>query len=75
MKLGLHINDFAWPVGPERTGPILAEIARAAEASGFERIAVMDHVWQHPYAGAPEGPVRGGVNSVPPPRLENGAAR
>ena len=58
MKLGLHLNDFAWPVAPERLGPLLAEIAQAAEAAGFSAIAVMDHVWQHPYAGqGPEGPV------------------
>jgi F420-dependent oxidoreductase-like protein len=58
VKLGLHINDFAWPVAPDRLGPTVAEIAQAAEAAGFDRIAVMDHVWQHPYAGGgPEGPV------------------
>ena len=49
----------AWPVGPERIGPILAELARAAEAAGFATIAVMDHVWQHPYAGGPERSRRG----------------
>ena len=58
MKLGLHLNDFGWPVGPDRFGATLTEIARAGEAAGFATIAVMDHVWQHPYAGTgPEGPV------------------
>ena len=65
MKLGLHINDFAWPVAPERLAPTLAEIARAGEAAGFAAIAVMDHVWQHPYAGGgPEGPVLEGYATL-----------
>lgn len=55
MKLGLHINDFAWPVEPGDIGSTLAEIARAAETAGFASIAVMDHVWQHPIMGGPEG--------------------
>lgn len=57
MKLGLHINDFSWPVGRDRFGSTLAEIARAGEAAGFASIAVMDHVWQHPMIGGPEKPV------------------
>lgn len=58
MKLGLHLNDFAWPVPADRVAATVAAIARAGEAAGFEAIAVMDHVWQHPYAGGgPEGPV------------------
>jgi F420-dependent oxidoreductase-like protein len=56
VKLVLHINDFNWPIPPDRFGPILAEIARAAEAAGFERIAVADHLWQAPQAGGPEVP-------------------
>jgi F420-dependent oxidoreductase-like protein len=58
VKLGLSLNDFAWPVPPERLGPLLTEIAQAAEASGFDAIAVMDHVWGHTYGGGgPEDPV------------------
>ena len=58
MQLGLHLNDFAWPTVPDQVGPLLGEIAQAGEAAGFSTIAVMDHVWQHPYAGqGPEGPV------------------
>jgi F420-dependent oxidoreductase-like protein len=54
----LHINDFAWPVAPDRLGATVAEIAQAGEAAEFDTIAVMDHVWQHPYGGGgPEGPV------------------
>jgi F420-dependent oxidoreductase-like protein len=57
VKLGLHINDFAWPVGADQFGPTLTAIAQSAEAAGFDAIAVMDHVWQHPIVGGPEQPV------------------
>jgi F420-dependent oxidoreductase-like protein len=57
VKLALHINDFSWPVEPDRVGPTIAEIAAAAEAAGFDTVAVMDHVWQHPMVGGPEQPV------------------
>lgn len=54
MKLGLHIYDFTWPGGASQIGPTLIEIARAAEATGFDRISTMDHVWQSRYLGGPE---------------------
>jgi len=40
MKLAFHINDYAWEGGAARLGPQLAEIARAGEAAGFDRIGV-----------------------------------
>lgn len=46
MKLGLQIPDYTWAAGPERLGPGLAEIARAADEAGFEYIGVPDHLWQ-----------------------------
>jgi F420-dependent oxidoreductase-like protein len=52
MKLVLHINNFSWP--GTHFGPTLAEIARTADACGFDRIGVADHVWQHPIMGGPE---------------------
>jgi F420-dependent oxidoreductase-like protein len=55
MRLGLHIPDFTWPNGPERLGPDLAEVVSAADAAGFDRISVMDHVWQIQMVGPPEG--------------------
>jgi F420-dependent oxidoreductase-like protein len=54
MKLGLHIPNFTWPNGPARLGPELAEVASAADAAGFDRISVMDHVWQIKTVGSPE---------------------
>ena len=54
MKLGLQLNSFDWDGGPARFGDTLAEIARSAEDSGFDRIGVADHLWQHPIMGGPE---------------------
>lgn len=46
MRLGVHIPDFTWPGGPSALGPDLAAIARAVDSGGFDRLSVMDHVWQ-----------------------------
>lgn len=54
MKLGLHVSDFTWPGGPQRLGPDLAAVARRAEDAGFDRLSVMDHVWQIAHNGPPE---------------------
>src|SRR3954453_2397818 len=65
MKLGLHINDFAWPVAAEKLSTPVAEIGQAGEAAGFTTIAVMDHLWQHPYGGGgPEAPVLEGYGTL-----------
>jgi F420-dependent oxidoreductase-like protein len=52
VKLGLHIADFTWPEGAPRLGPVLADVASAADEAGFDRISVMDHLWQ--IFGTPE---------------------
>jgi len=54
VKLGLHISNFTWPEGPARLGPVLGDIASAADEAGFERISVMDHLWQIGVIGPPE---------------------
>jgi F420-dependent oxidoreductase-like protein len=54
MRLGVQLNSFDWEGGPERFGSTLADIARAAEEAGFDRIGVADHLWQHPIMGGPE---------------------
>ncbi len=56
MKLGLQINDYTWPGAPASLGPTLAEIVKTADGYGFDRIGVVDHLWQHPYLGGPENP-------------------
>ncbi|KUL32711.1 LLM class F420-dependent oxidoreductase [Actinoplanes awajinensis] len=54
MRLGLHISNFTWPDGTSHLGTTLAEIASAADEAGFERISVMDHLWQIGMIGPPE---------------------
>jgi F420-dependent oxidoreductase-like protein len=54
MKLGLHLSDFTWPGGPKRLGADLAAVARSADEAGFDRLSVMDHVWQIGHLGPPE---------------------
>jgi F420-dependent oxidoreductase-like protein len=51
MKIGLQIPDFSTPRGPERLGAELVTVARTADESGFEYIAVMDHFFQIPVVG------------------------
>jgi len=43
MKIGLQIVKFDWPAHPANTGAKLAEIARTADAVGFDSLWVMDH--------------------------------
>src|SRR6202161_3502955 len=54
MKLGLHISDFTWDGGAPELRFKAADIARHAEDGGFDRISVMDHVWQIGHIGPPE---------------------
>lgn len=54
MKLGLHISDFTWPGGGPEIATRLARIAQTAEEAGFDRISVMDHVFQIGHIGPPE---------------------
>jgi F420-dependent oxidoreductase-like protein len=54
MRLGLHVPDFTWPGGPPQIGADLGQIARTAEDVGFDRLSVMDHVWQIGIVGPPE---------------------
>jgi F420-dependent oxidoreductase-like protein len=54
MKLGLHISDFTWSGGAANIGADIARLAVAAEDAGFDRVSVMDHVWQIHMIGPPE---------------------
>ncbi|HEX8972750.1 LLM class F420-dependent oxidoreductase [Oryzihumus sp.] len=54
MKLGLHIADFTWDGGPSALRQQLGEVARGAEQAGYDRVSVMDHVWQIGHLGPPE---------------------
>ncbi len=54
MKLGLHIADFTWEGGPAALRQQLGDVAARAEQAGYDRISVMDHVWQIGGLGPPE---------------------
>jgi F420-dependent oxidoreductase-like protein len=54
MRLGLHISNFTWPDGAPRIGAVLGDVATAADEAGFDRISVMDHLWQISVIGPPE---------------------
>jgi F420-dependent oxidoreductase-like protein len=46
VKVGVHLVNFALPGGPAATGPVLAEVGRAAEQAGLANLSVMDHYLQ-----------------------------
>jgi F420-dependent oxidoreductase-like protein len=54
MRLGLHLPDYTWPSGPAGLAGDLARVAGAAEEAGFDRISVMDHLFQIHTVGPPE---------------------
>ena len=54
MKIGLHIADFTFPAGAAGLADDLTRIAAEAEEQGFDRVSVMDHVWQISILGPPE---------------------
>lgn len=53
LRFGLHLSAFGVPGGPAVLGERLAEVARAAEAAGFDSLWVMDHLRQIPQVGRP----------------------
>jgi F420-dependent oxidoreductase-like protein len=54
MKLGLHISNFTWDGGPSALRDNLGYVAARAEQAGYDRVSVMDHVWQIAPLGPPE---------------------
>ena len=64
MKLGLQIDSFTWPGGPEAIGPMLARITRQADDLGFDSIWVMDHFFQIRGVGRPEEPMLEGMTAL-----------
>jgi F420-dependent oxidoreductase-like protein len=53
MRLGLHIPETTWHGGAPQLRTVLRDVIQAAEAAGFDTIAVADHVWLHPIMGGP----------------------
>lgn len=54
MKIGLHISDFTFPDGPAGLRDDLTKIVTTAEEAGFDKVSVMDHLWQIGVIGPPE---------------------
>jgi F420-dependent oxidoreductase-like protein len=54
VKLGLHIPETTWRGGAPGLRATLRDVVGAAEAAGFDTVAVADHVWLHPIMGGPE---------------------
>ena len=54
MKVGIHVLSFTWPGGPQRLAHGLTRVAQAAEDNGFDKLSVMDHLWQTAHNGPPE---------------------
>src|ERR1700710_1898189 len=54
MKLGLHISDFTWDGGAVALRDQLGDVVVRAEQAGYDRISVMDHLWQIAHIGPPE---------------------
>ncbi len=57
MRIGLQIPSFTWPDGVGGIGPMLAEIGRTADESGFASLWVMDHFFQIRGVGEPGEPM------------------
>ncbi|MGH2745430.1 MAG: TIGR03560 family F420-dependent LLM class oxidoreductase [Thermoleophilaceae bacterium] len=51
LEFGLQISRFGWPEHPATTATALADVARAAEETGFTSLWVMDHFLQIPQIG------------------------
>jgi len=54
VRLGLHVSAFTWAGGAASIADDLASVARVADDGGFDRLSVMDHVWQIEHNGPPE---------------------
>jgi F420-dependent oxidoreductase-like protein len=55
IRAGLQIPNFTYPgVAPDELFDRVADVAVAAEESGFDTVLVMDHFYQLPLMGPPE---------------------
>lgn len=57
MRLALHLNDYSHLGPPKEMGPALIGIAKTAEAVGFSRLSVTDHLWQISLIGEENEPM------------------
>lgn len=57
-RLGYQIPNFTYPnTGPDEIFDRVVAQAKIAEASGYDRVMVMDHFYQLPGIGAPDEPM------------------
>lgn len=56
-RLSYHVPNFTYGDGSPSPFPLVVAQAKEAEASGFDRITVMDHFYQLPMLGAPDEPM------------------
>jgi F420-dependent oxidoreductase-like protein len=54
MRVSVNLTNYSWPGGPDRLGPELAALARAAEAAGVDTVWVSDHLLQADPTAGPE---------------------
>jgi F420-dependent oxidoreductase-like protein len=64
MNLDLHVPRYTWPGAPASIGPILASVARTAEAIGVRTLSVMDHWFQMEQMWPPEEPMLEGYTTL-----------
>ena len=64
MRIGLQIPNFTFPSGPARLSETLAEIARAADDSGFYSLWAMDHFFQIRGVGPAENEMLEGYSTL-----------
>ena len=59
MKLGFALANFSWPVPASELGTTIINLARQADAAGFDSLWVMDHFFQISLSGGlpPESPM------------------
>ena len=56
-RLSYHVPNFTYGDGSASPFPTVVAQVKEAEASGFDRITVMDHFYQLPMLGAPDEPM------------------
>ena len=57
MRIGIHLNHFTWPGGPDSLRDDLGQVARLADQGGFWTLSVMDHYFQIHLNGQSEEPM------------------
>jgi alkanesulfonate monooxygenase SsuD/methylene tetrahydromethanopterin reductase-like flavin-dependent oxidoreductase (luciferase family) len=57
MRIGLQIPNFTLGVPDDRLFESVAELAVAADDSGYDSVWVMDHFYQLPALGGPSQPM------------------